>query len=393
MKRCSSCFLWFILLFSSMVMSCDDIQSLVGNDENICKITVLSSGNGNVSVSNYIGTSVNVIMGNCVTIVATPDDGYGFDGWYIAGSDIPVSKETAFTFIVSESITLTAKFVKYQSIILRPTVIISSLGNGSVKFEDSDETAQSVVPGEEVTVIATPDDGYDFVGWFFYDFNTPLSTEEVYTFTVGNVDIHLFAKFEKSETSGEADSYSKLKEKEREAIMSYIRAHNINIISFDQFIANDSTTDVNNNEYVLVDDVYVQILNNPVVKEPTAYTINDGDNIDLLVRYYEYNILENDTITANLYAANPDEMRVANNGGSYIAAFTSGLMFSVYGSSVPNGWLVPLRFLTFTRKQSNLAKVNIIVPHTKGTSNATTYVYPCLYQISYQPSVSVMIPE
>ena len=137
----------------------------------------------------------------------------------------------------------------------------------------------------------------------------------------------------------------------------------------------------------------MQIVNNPIKKDSTAYAINEGDNVDLLVRYYEYNIQEGDTITGNLYAAEADEMRVTNTSGTYTAAFTSGVMTQVYGSSVPTGWLVPLRFLTFTRRQSNLARVNIIVPHTKGTSNAATYVYPCHYQISYQPSVSVIIPE
>ena len=188
-------------------------------------------------------------------------------------------------------------------------------------------------------------------------------------------------------------TYSEMKEKERDAVNAYIKEKKINIISFEQFVANDSTTDVSNNEYVLVDDVYVQIVNNPKKKDLTAYAINHGDNVDLLIRYYEYNIQEGDTITANLYAADADEMRVTNTSGSYTATFTSGYMKSFYGSTVPTGWLVPLRFLTFTRKQSNLAKVNIIVPHTKGTSNAATYVYPCHYQISFQPSVAVMIPE
>ena len=188
-------------------------------------------------------------------------------------------------------------------------------------------------------------------------------------------------------------TYSEMKEKEREAVAAYIKEKEINVISFEQFVANDSTTDVGKNEYVLVDDVYMQIVNNPKKKDATAYGINDGDNVDLLIRYYEYNIQEGDTITGNLYAADADEMRVTNTSGSFKATFTSGVMNSVYGSSVPNGWLVPLRFLTFTRKQSNLAKVNVIVPHTKGTSNAATYVYPCHYQISFQPSVSVIIPE
>ena len=188
-------------------------------------------------------------------------------------------------------------------------------------------------------------------------------------------------------------TYSEMKEKERESVNAYIKEKGINIISFEQFVANDSTTDVSKNEYVLVDDVYMQIVNNPKKKDPTAYNIKDGDNVDLLVRYYEYNIQEDDTITGNLYAADADEMRVTNTSGSYKATFTSGVMKAVYNASVPTGWLVPLRFLTFTRKQSNLAKVNIIVPHTKGTSNAATYVYPCHYQISFQPSVAVMKPE
>ncbi len=192
----------------------------------------------------------------------------------------------------------------------------------------------------------------------------------------------------------DAVTYSEMKEKERKAVSDYIEEQNIKIISFDEFVMNDSTTDVSKNEYVEIDDVYMQIVNNPVKKDPTSYSINDGDNVDLLIRFYEYNIQEGDTITSNLYAADADEMRVTNTSGSYKATFTSGVMMSVYqSSSVPTGWLVPLRFLTFTRKQSNLAKVNIIVPHTKGTSNAATYVYPCLYQISFQPAVSVIIPE
>ena len=187
-------------------------------------------------------------------------------------------------------------------------------------------------------------------------------------------------------------TYSEMKEKEREAVSDYIEEKGINVISYEEFIA-DTITDASKNEYVLVDDVYLQIVNNPIKKDSTAYRINDGDNVDLLVRYYEYNIQEGDTITGNLYAADADEMRVTNNSGSYTATFTSGIMKSVYSSSVPKGWLVPLRFLTFTRRQSNLAKINIIVPHTKGTSTAASYVYPCHYQISFQPSVSVIIPE
>ena len=187
-------------------------------------------------------------------------------------------------------------------------------------------------------------------------------------------------------------TYSEMKEKEREAVNDYVKSEKINVISFDEFIANDSTTDVGRNEYVEVDDVYLQIVNNPK-NVPGAYAIEDGDNVDMLIRYYEYNIQDGDTISGNLFSADADEMRVSNKSGSYSATFISGMMKAIYGDYVPTGWLVPLRFLKFVRSQSNLAKVNIIVPHTKGTSTATTYVYPCLSQITFQPSVSVVIPE
>ena len=80
-----------------------------------------------------------------------------------------------------------------------------------------------------------------------------------------------------------------------------------------------------------------------------------------------------------------DEMRVTNKNGNYSATFTSGMMASIYGNAVPTGWLTPLNYLYFTRMQGNLAKVNLIVPHSKGTVTATTYVYPCLYSITFQP--------
>ena len=180
-------------------------------------------------------------------------------------------------------------------------------------------------------------------------------------------------------------TYSEMKEKERDAVNAYIKEKGINIISFEQFVANDSTTDVSKNEYVLVDDVYMQIVNNPIKSDPRARSIYDGENAEILVRYHEYNIQDDDTITSNWYAADADKMRVSNTSGSYKATFISGVMNAVYNSTVPTGWLVPMRFLTFNRRDSNLAIVNIIVPHTKGTSTAATYVYPCHYHIKYKP--------
>ena len=174
MKKHVSILLGLMLIFSSLFVSCEENEL----DSNICRITIKSDGYGTVSITNYIGTSVNVLIGNSVEVVATPDEGYAFIGWYVSGNDSPISTDTAFTFITSEDVTLTARFIKLSDIIIR------SGGNGSVSFKDTTGNSRPVLPGTEVTVVATPDKDCDFVGWFVGDSDTPISTESVYTFTV-----------------------------------------------------------------------------------------------------------------------------------------------------------------------------------------------------------------
>lgn len=182
----------------------------------------------------------------------------------------------------------------------------------------------------------------------------------------------------------DAVTYSEMKEKERDAVKKFVKEKGLKIISYSDFIANDSVTDVNNNEFVEVDEVYMQIVNNPK-DAPDARRINPGDTRNMLVRFYEYNIQEGDTILTNMFSSEPDEMRVTNHDGTYSATFTSGAMAGTYGNAVPTGWLTPFNYLYFTRSQSDLAEVILIVPHSKGTVTATTYVYPCMYKITFQP--------
>ena len=49
--------------------------------------------------------------------------------------------------------------------------------------------------------------------------------------------------------------------------------------------------------------------------------------------------------------------------------------------------LIPLGFINVGRpakEGDEVAKVRIIVPHDKGHAYATQYVYPCLYDITYE---------
>ena len=186
-------------------------------------------------------------------------------------------------------------------------------------------------------------------------------------------------------------SYSEMKDRERDAINDFIMSEGISVISKSEFIEQDSITNIDNNEYVLLDNVYVQFVKNPNPRRSeygnvAAKKIVDGTSMNLLIKYTEYAIMDEETFSSNHDKAAPDEMTVVNDGGNYSASFASGVMYDTYGTTaVPTGWLVAMPYLYFTRSQANLAEINIIVPHTEGTSMAATYVYPCFYNIKFQP--------
>ena len=79
-----------------------------------CTVTVNSAGNGSVAIKDKDGISAEFEAGSTVTVVATPDEGYLFDGWFVEGNEEPVSTDAEYTFTVSEDIALVARFEQVQ---------------------------------------------------------------------------------------------------------------------------------------------------------------------------------------------------------------------------------------------------------------------------------------
>ena len=77
-----------------------------------CTVTVISAGNGSVAIKDKDGTSATIEHGSTVTVVATPDEGYELDGWYVDGNETPGSTDVEYTFTVSEDVAFTARFEK-----------------------------------------------------------------------------------------------------------------------------------------------------------------------------------------------------------------------------------------------------------------------------------------
>jgi hypothetical protein len=127
--------------------------------------------------------------------------------------------------------------------------------------------------------------------------------------------------------------------------------------------------------------------------------IENGENLQILTRFSEYNIKESTILVRNDipfyviynnqrydYSSAPDKMTVERIGSSFSASFVSGAMSSFHGSAaVPAGWLIPLNYVKVGRwSEGEIAKVRLIVPHSQGTVDASSSVYPCYYEITYE---------
>ena len=186
------------------------------------------------------------------------------------------------------------------------------------------------------------------------------------------------------------ETYADKKEKERDAINEFIANRGIKVIDEATFLANDSTTDVAKNEYVLFSGtgVYMQI-----VEKGVGTKIAKGETRTVLCRFTEFNIM-NDTLqmTNNTmyWSAIVDKMSVTNTSGTFTGIFdsNSSVMVRAYNTTaIPSGWLVPFTYIRVGRAETEddqIAHVRLIVPHSQGQADASQNVYPCYYDLTFQ---------
>lgn len=197
----------------------------------------------------------------------------------------------------------------------------------------------------------------------------------------------------------ESENYEELKKKESEIISGFIANNHfvgpISVISESQFIAQDSVTNTEQNQFVLFEDdgVYMQIVRKGSGKSMAEMAKEQSDSViskTILCRFLEYNIMKGDTTCTNLYSSGiVDKMLCKYSYGEhrYEAAFTEGYMRATYPSTtaVPKGWLKPFDYvrLSKTSGAGEIAKVRLIVPHNSGTTTASSLVLPFYYEITY----------
>ncbi|MBT4293442.1 MAG: VCBS repeat-containing protein [Cryomorphaceae bacterium] len=119
-------------------------------------LTVSAGDGGSVST-----TGGSFASGTQVSITATPNSGYSFSGWSNGSTANPLN------VTLNSNTTVTANF---QVIVNSYTLTVSTGDGGSVSSEGGEYEE-----GTEVTITATPDEGYEFVGWS--DGETSISRE------------------------------------------------------------------------------------------------------------------------------------------------------------------------------------------------------------------------
>lgn len=186
-------------------------------------------------------------------------------------------------------------------------------------------------------------------------------------------------------------TYADQVKRERSAINAYLADSSVTVISEEQFRANNYTTDVSKNEFVLFESsgLYMQI-----VRKGSGKPIASGETARVLCRYTERNLLTDSIQVSNtlypIFYRYLEVMNVTNNSGTFEGSFeqATSLMYVFYGSTaIPNGWLAALPYVNigrYTSATDELAKVRLIVPHDLGQTYAVQNVYPCLYDITFE---------
>ncbi|MCQ2815333.1 MAG: InlB B-repeat-containing protein [Bacilli bacterium] len=169
------------------------VENISGSNLNISEITYkysctnqyyhLTRTSGDEQKGTVSGDSGTIKAGTEVSVSASALQCYKFDGWYSYSTKVSDANPYVFDMPYSD-LDLVAKFIPEKY-----TLSVSS----------NDETKGTVTGSgdydylSKVTVVATPNEGYELDGW--YDGNTKVSSDLSYTFTMPCNNYSLLAKF------------------------------------------------------------------------------------------------------------------------------------------------------------------------------------------------------
>ena len=143
-------------------------------------VTVDNDGNGTATA-----TPTSAAEGTEITLTATPSEGYHFKEWQVISGSVTI-ENNKFT-MPAGNVTVKAIFEKDAA--TEYTVTVENDGNGTATASPT-----SAAEGTEVTLIATPNEGYHFKEWKVVSGSVTIENNK---FTMPAGDVKVKAVFEK----------------------------------------------------------------------------------------------------------------------------------------------------------------------------------------------------
>ena len=144
------------------------------------KVTVVSEDASKGTVS---GLTETYLPGDKVSVTATTNSGYTFIGWYNGEEKVTDALTYEFT-MTAENVTYTAKWIKVA-------IVSEDTSKGTVSG-----LTETYLPGDEVSVAASTNPGYTFIGW--YNGDEKLTDTLTYEFTMPAENVTYTAKWIKA---------------------------------------------------------------------------------------------------------------------------------------------------------------------------------------------------
>lgn len=143
-----------------------------------CTVTVNEAEGGTVTGGSAQGDSY--VKGTEVTLTATANEGYKFEGWQVDGQIL--SSENPYTFSVEKDITLTPVFTKYVTVTLIDTD--EGITGFQYKVDDAADWTEyteafEVKSGSTVEVEASLKENYTFASWSDGETKNPYTMENL----------------------------------------------------------------------------------------------------------------------------------------------------------------------------------------------------------------------
>lgn len=158
-------------------------------------ITANAGEGGSVTINGEATGTKRVVKGSEVALAANANDGYNFTGWH--DGETLISNENPYTFTATASGSYEARFEVAAPVTY--TISVSADPGTAGTASIGTETSTTVTAGEQVTLTAVPNSGYNFAGW--YKDETKVSDATSYTF-VPTESANYVARFEEEAAVG-----------------------------------------------------------------------------------------------------------------------------------------------------------------------------------------------